>query len=65
MIYVDTGDGYQPFVDYTVSVLCELYVDSYDSTYTRWTGAGSSPYLNDDNSNYIHDDLLKLASVEV
>lgn len=30
-----------------------LYVNGFDSTYVNWTVYGSSPYLNDDTSNYI------------
>jgi len=31
-----------------------LYVDGFDSTSTSWTESGASPYLNDDQNNYIN-----------
>jgi hypothetical protein len=30
-----------------------LYVDNFDLTYTSWAEFGTSPYLNDDTTNYI------------
>jgi hypothetical protein len=33
-----------------------LYVDGFNSTSIQWDTVGSSPYLNDNTSNYIYDD---------
>lgn len=34
-----------------------LYVDGFDFTSTSWTEFGTSPYLNDDTSNYIRHNV--------
>lgn len=34
-----------------------LYVDNFDFTYTSWNEYGTTPYLNDDTSNYIRNNV--------
>jgi hypothetical protein len=33
-----------------------LYVNSFDNTFQQWSVSGSSPYLSDNDGNYIRDD---------